>query len=78
MKLQHLERIDQLQIISKEIWKCYHDESQPLKKVQMLWYLVATQPYLSQYYEATCNVIKLSGDKNLPRNDSGRLPYELP
>jgi hypothetical protein len=57
-ELQHLERIDQLQFISKEMWKCYHDESQPLKKVQILWYLATVQPYLSQYYEATMGVIK--------------------
>jgi 5-bromo-4-chloroindolyl phosphate hydrolysis protein len=61
-ELQHLERIDQLQLISKEMWKCYHDESQPLKKVKILWYLVTIQPYLSQYYEATMDVIKQSAN----------------
>jgi hypothetical protein len=61
-ELQHLERIDQLQLISKEMWKCYHDESQPLKKVRILWYLVTIQPYLSQYYEATMDVIKQSAN----------------
>lgn len=55
---QHLERIDQLEIISKEMWKCYRDEPDPYKKVQILMSLAQVQPYLSQYYEATGMIVR--------------------
>lgn len=63
---QHLERIDQLELISKEMWKCYHKEMEPYKKVQILALLAQIQPYLSQYYEATHLVVKRQDQINMP------------
>ena len=62
---QHLERIDQLNLILKEMWKCYREERQPLKKAQILLYIAQIQPYLSQYYAATKNIVK-----DFPENHS--------
>ena len=55
---QHLERIDQLEFITKEMWRNYHDETNPSKKVIILQTIVKVQPYLSQYYEATADIAK--------------------
>ena len=60
---QHLERIDQLELITKEIWRNYHEEKDPYKAVQILLKLVEIQPYLSQYYEATVLIAKEYGYK---------------
>lgn len=55
---QHLERIDQLEFIMQELWKCYFREQRPSKKANILMLLAETQPYLSTYYDATRQVIK--------------------
>ena len=55
---QHLERIDQLEFIMQELWKCYFREQSPSKKANILMMLVETQPYLSAYYDATRQVMK--------------------
>ena len=60
---QHLERIDQLELITKEIWRNYHEEKDPYQAVQILLKLVEIQPYLSQYYEATAIIAKEYGYK---------------
>jgi hypothetical protein len=55
---QHLERIDQLELVTKEMWRNYHDETNPSKKVIILQTIARVQPYLSQYYEATAEIAK--------------------
>ena len=50
---QHIERIDQLELIQREMWKNYYLEKSPLKKVVILEKIAAVQPYLSAYYEST-------------------------
>jgi hypothetical protein len=52
---QHLDRIDDLQLIKKEMWECYFSQKQsdPYKAGQILSWLTHVQPYLSQYYEAS-------------------------
>jgi hypothetical protein len=60
---QHLERIDQLETIIKEMWRNYDQEKDPYKAVQILLTLVQIQPYLSQYYEATMLIAKEYGYK---------------
>ena len=55
---QHLERIDQLELIQKEIWSNYYKEKNPSKKVVILQALAQIQPYLSQYYEASKQVME--------------------
>ena len=60
---QHLERIDQLELITREMWRNYHDETNPSKKVIILLTIAQVQPYLSQYYEATVIIAKEYGYK---------------
>jgi hypothetical protein len=55
---QHLERIDQLELVIKEMWHNYHNETNPSKKVIILQTIARVQPYLSQYYEATAEIAK--------------------
>ena len=55
---QHIERIDQLELIQREMWECYEQEQSPLKKVIILEKIASVQPYLSAYYEATKMVMK--------------------
>lgn len=55
---QHLERIDNLELIQQLMWENYWKENSPYKKVMILKELAAVQPYLSAYYEATKEVIK--------------------
>lgn len=60
---QHLERIDQLELITKEMWAQYNAETNPSKKVVILQAIVQLQPYISQYYEATAVIAKEYGYK---------------
>jgi hypothetical protein len=55
---QHLERIDQLELVIKEMWRNYEVESNPSKKVVILQAITQVQPLLSQYYEATAEIAK--------------------
>jgi hypothetical protein len=50
---QHLERIDQLELIQQLMWENYHLEKNPEKKTVILERISKIQPYLSAYYEAT-------------------------
>jgi hypothetical protein len=59
---QHIERIDQLELIQREMWKNYGFEKSPLKKVVILEKIASIQPYLSAYYEATKMVMKEGGN----------------
>ena len=61
---QHLERIQNLEKVLKEMWKCYQKEKDPLDKAHILWYIVATQPYLGQYHETTKDVMKSLAEMN--------------
>jgi hypothetical protein len=49
---EHLERIDQFELILQEMWKNYEREQSPLKRVVILEKIAAVQPYLSVYYKA--------------------------
>ena len=55
---QHLERIDTLRTILKEMWANYHLEKQPFKKVQILEKIEENQVYLSSYYDSTRYVLE--------------------
>ena len=52
---QHLNRIDDLLVIKKEMWQCYYSQKKkdPFKAAQILNLLMQVQPYISQYYEAS-------------------------
>ena len=49
---QHMERIDTLRVILKEMWINYHIENNPSKKVQILEEIEENQIYLSSYYDS--------------------------
>jgi hypothetical protein len=55
---QHLERIDTLRTILKEMWANYHLEKNPFKKVQILERIEENQVYLSSYYDSTRYVME--------------------
>jgi len=60
MKELHLERIDELRTIKKEMWLNYHKEKNPSKKVVILREIKEMQPYLSAYDEATQSILEES------------------
>jgi hypothetical protein len=50
---QHLERIQTLVTINREMWANYHIEKNPFKRVQILEKIEENQDYLSAYYDST-------------------------
>jgi ribosome-binding protein aMBF1 (putative translation factor) len=50
---QHMDRIDMLRTIEKEMWANYHLEKNPFKKVQILEKIEENQVYRSSYYDST-------------------------
>jgi hypothetical protein len=50
---QHLERIDELELIKKLMWENYHKEATPYKRVMILREIKDVQRFISAYYEAT-------------------------
>lgn len=60
---QHLERIDTLRTILKEMWANYHLEKNPFKKVQILEKIEDNQLYLSSYYDSTRYVMQQAAQK---------------
>jgi hypothetical protein len=54
---QHLQRMDKLELVEQLMWKEYHQEKSPAKRVTILQAIVMMQPYLSGYYDATKYVI---------------------
>lgn len=62
---QHLERVEQLELIQKLMWDDYHKCVDPFKRTCILEKIANIQPYLSAYYEATKDVMEHQGkDKN--------------
>jgi hypothetical protein len=67
---QHIERIDMLRTIFKEMWANYHVEKNPFKKVQILEKIEENQVYLSSYYDSTRYVLEQAAkSKQLPSKD---------
>jgi hypothetical protein len=50
---QHIERIDELELIKKLMWENYHREATPYKRVMILREIKDVQRFISAYYEAT-------------------------
>jgi len=68
---QHLERIDNCELIHKLMWENYHVCRNPKDKVMILKEIKELQPYISSYYEATKEVIKPTAgqsDSSIPEN----------
>lgn len=60
---QHMERIDTLRVILKEMWINYHIENNPSKKVQILEEIEENQIYLSSYYDSMRFVLQRAAIK---------------
>ncbi|MFZ0628130.1 MAG: hypothetical protein WAM16_02380, partial [Nitrososphaeraceae archaeon] len=60
---QHMERIDTLRVILKEMWINYHIENNPSKKVQILEEIEENQIYLSSYYDSIRFVLQRAANK---------------
>lgn len=60
---QHMERIDTLRVILKEMWINYHIENNPSKKVQILEEIEENQIHLSSYYDSMRFVLQRAANK---------------
>ena len=58
MRERHMERIDELETIRKEMWKNYNKCDEPLDRVKILKQIVELLPYISAFDEATAGVIE--------------------
>jgi hypothetical protein len=57
---QHLERIDQLELINQEYWKLYNAEKNNMNKALLLEKIAELQTYISPYYDASRYVMEQS------------------
>ena len=55
---QHLERIDQLELVNQEMWKCYRGKD--YKAIDALLKIAELQTYISPYYDASRYVMEKS------------------
>lgn len=67
---QHLERIDQLELIQKEMWLNYYRCTDPYKKTIILEKIANVQPFLSQCYDATKEIVNNGNKKSYNNNVS--------
>ena len=69
---QHLERIDQLELINKEYWKLYNAEKDNFKKALILEKIAELQTYISPYYDASRYVMEksITAKQNETKEDS--------
>jgi hypothetical protein len=54
---QHLQRMDRLELVEKLMWTEYEKEKSAYRRVGILQAIVAMQPYISGYYDATTYVL---------------------
>ena len=72
---QHLERVDNCELILKLMWQDYNACKSPHQRVMMLEKIANLQPYLSAYYDATREVMKESyfmKKYNIPEFETAR------
>jgi hypothetical protein len=67
---QHLERIDQLELINQEMWTLYRNEKDNFKKVLILEKIAELQTYISPYYDASRYVMERSIKNETKENQS--------
>jgi hypothetical protein len=61
----HLDTIDNLNHIKKEMWLNYDKEQRPYSKVEILTQIANLEPYLSEYYALTKKVIEDKARNNI-------------
>ena len=72
---QHLDKIDKLECIEKEMWKKYRECKDPYKGVEILTQIANLQPFLSAYYDSIRYVIKCRDmDFSNSYNDNRDIP----
>jgi len=54
---QHLQRMDKLELVEKLMWTEYEKEKSAYRRAGILQAIVAMQPYISGYYDATTYVL---------------------
>jgi hypothetical protein len=67
---QHLERIDQLELINQEMWSLYRKEKDNFKKALILEKIAELQTYISPYYDASRYVMEQSIKNETKENQS--------
>jgi hypothetical protein len=71
---QHLERIDQLELINSEMWTLYRNERDNFKKVLILEKIADLQTYISPYYDASRYILEKSITKQNEQKKDSALP----
>jgi hypothetical protein len=61
---QHLERIDELELINQEYWKLYNAEKGNMNQDLILEKIAELQTYISPYYDASRYVMEQSIKSN--------------
>ena len=61
---QHLERIDQLELVNQEMWKLYNKGTYTFKQVLILEKIAELQTYISPYYDASRYILEKSIKSN--------------
>ncbi len=67
---QHLERIDQSELINKEYWNLYNAEKNNMNKALILEKIAELQTYISPYYDASRYVMEQSIKNETEKNQS--------
>jgi len=57
---QHIQRIENLEVIQKEYWKLYRLEKKIINKASILQKIAELQTYISSYYQASRMVLERS------------------
>jgi len=65
---QHLDRISQLELINKLMWKHYEEEPSPFRKTIILERIANVQPYISRYYDVTKTLMERRKDDEAKEN----------
>ena len=61
---QHLERIDQLELVNLEYWKLYRETKDTFKKALILEKIAELQTYISPFYDASMYVMQKQVESN--------------
>jgi hypothetical protein len=69
---QHLERIDQLKLIQRLMWKEYDACKDPYQRSKILRAIADVQPLLSAYYDATHHVVSHAREDDYIANNKHR------
>jgi hypothetical protein len=71
---QHLERIDQLELINSEYWKLYRETKDTFKKTLILEKIAELQTYISPFYDASMYVMQKQVESKHETEKDNPLP----